>query len=90
MNYFLKTSQKDKVKLIKALELISKDEWDQAHEIAQQKEGDIAYDRIHALLHRIEGDKFNADYWYRRVGIKTPTCSFSQETKELLIYLKEE
>lgn len=42
--------------------------WDRAHEVAQSHEGMPAYDRLHALLHRIEGDEANAGYWYRRAG----------------------
>ncbi|GAB2575587.1 hypothetical protein [Spirosoma areae] len=40
--------------------------WEQAHTIAQSREGIQAYDRLHAYLHRKEGDRFNANYWYRR------------------------
>ena len=39
-----------------------------AHEIAQSNEGDPLYDWLHAVVHRIEGDDRNADYWYRRAG----------------------
>lgn len=42
--------------------------WEQAHQIAQQHEGTQAFDAIHALLHRIEGDTGNAAYWDRRAG----------------------
>ena len=42
--------------------------WQRAHELAQAQEGAPAYDRLHALLHRIEGDETNAAYWYRRAG----------------------
>lgn len=42
--------------------------WEQAHNIAQSQEGVPAYDRLHAYLHRKEGDRFNANYWYRRAG----------------------
>jgi hypothetical protein len=44
----------------------AKDDWEQAHNIAQSREGEQPYDRLHAYLHRKEGDKFNANYWYRR------------------------
>lgn len=43
-------------------------EWEQAHEICQSSEGVTAYDWIHALLHLIEEDESNANYWYRRAG----------------------
>ncbi|MGI9433327.1 MAG: hypothetical protein ACR2Q4_00585 [Geminicoccaceae bacterium] len=42
--------------------------WDAAHEVAQSREGEAAYDRLHAFLHRLEGDQSNAGYWYRRSG----------------------
>jgi hypothetical protein len=42
--------------------------WDKAHEICQAQEGTPAYDLVHGLAHRIEGDHANADYWYRRAG----------------------
>ena len=42
--------------------------WEQAHNIAQSREGEPPYDRLHAYLHRKEGDRFNANYWYRRAG----------------------
>lgn len=42
--------------------------WDRAHDLAQTHEGDLAHDRLHAFLHRVEGDSFNAAYWYRRSG----------------------
>lgn len=45
-------------------------EWEIAHNIAQSHEGQREFDHIHALLHRIEGDNFNAKYWYRRAGVE--------------------
>lgn len=41
--------------------------WDAAHNIAQDihtKTGSW----IHALLHVIEGDQWNADYWFAKAG----------------------
>ncbi|MEO1225485.1 MAG: hypothetical protein AAFX92_14785 [Pseudomonadota bacterium] len=43
-------------------------EWRTAHEICQSVDGDKAHDWVHALVHWIEGDQSNANYWYRRVG----------------------
>lgn len=43
-------------------------EMEAAHEICQRYEGTAPFDWIHALVHRIEGDQPNADYWYRRAG----------------------
>ncbi len=45
-------------------------EWERAHEICQSSEGVPAFDRVHALAHWIEGDRANADYWYRRAGTR--------------------
>ena len=44
------------------------DQWNEAHQIAQSREGTPAYDWVHAWLHRVEGDPGNAAYWYRRAG----------------------
>jgi hypothetical protein len=58
--------------------------WQRAHQLAQQHEGETAYDRLHALLHRIEGDDANAAYWYRRSGEAVFSGSVAKEV-ELLI-----
>jgi hypothetical protein len=50
-----------------SLWLAKKGEWDAAHNIAQDihtKTGSW----IHALLHVIEGDQWNADYWFTKAG----------------------
>ena len=41
--------------------------WDRAHSLVDQV-GGIEAARVHAYLHRKEGDLWNADYWYRRAG----------------------
>lgn len=87
MNSFLKITETDRTALVRALEFILEDEWDEAHEIAQEKEGNPAYDRVHALLHRMEGDEFNAKYWYSRVGLKLPDTTIEKEAKDLLDFL---
>ena len=43
-------------------------EVEEAHRICQMHEGEELFDWVHALVHRIEGDDGNADYWYRRAG----------------------
>lgn len=68
---------------LKALWYEKKKDWDKAHTIAQ----DI-HDRdgswIHAYLHRVEGDEWNAGYWYSRAGKKMPDFSTSEEWEELV------
>jgi hypothetical protein len=52
--------------LLTALWHAARNDWDAAHDIAQSREGTLAYDALHAYLHRVEGDDWNAGYWYRR------------------------
>ncbi|HIE54045.1 MAG TPA: hypothetical protein EYP90_02495 [Chromatiaceae bacterium] len=42
-------------------------DWDRAHEIVQEMD-DFDAARIHAYLHRKEGDVWNSRYWHRRAG----------------------
>jgi hypothetical protein len=53
--------------LIQAIDLALADQWDQAHKIVQNIENKTAY-WIHAVLHKIEGDRDNSMYWYSRAG----------------------
>ena len=54
--------------LLNAIDLALANQWDAAHEIVQQHEGDSTAAWIHAVLHKIEGDESNSRYWYRRAG----------------------
>jgi hypothetical protein len=60
-----------------------KGDWHQAHELCQQ-EGTASGDRIHAYLHRKEGDEGNASYWYQRAGESKPSCSLEDEWTALV------
>jgi hypothetical protein len=53
--------------------------WDDAHKIAQEKEGEPDFDWVHAYLHRVEGDLSNAGYWYRRCDRTPATGSLDAE-----------
>ena len=44
-----------------------KGQWDEAHSIAQDIHTSMG-SWIHALLHVIEGDQWNADYWFNKAG----------------------
>ena len=58
-------------------------DWAKAHAIAQ----DIATvwgSRIHAYLHRKEGDLANADYWYSRARRERPQLSLKEEWREMV------
>jgi hypothetical protein len=52
----------------KAVELALAGDWQAAHLIAQDHEGERLANWIHAVVHRMEGDDSNAEYWYRRCG----------------------
>lgn len=57
-------------------------EWHRAHDLADHIGGRKA-DRIHAYLHRKEGDLGNARYWYRRIGESYPIMSLDEEWEML-------
>jgi hypothetical protein len=43
-------------------------DWQGAHAVAQDHEGEPLANWLHAVVHRMEGDLGNASYWYRRCG----------------------
>jgi hypothetical protein len=61
-----------------ALTLDRAGQWEAAHERAQAPET-VETNRVHAYLHRKEGDASNARYWYRRVDEPMPECSLDEE-----------
>ncbi len=68
---------------LQALWWLLRGDWARAHECVQQHEGEPDCDRVHAHLHRQEGDLANAGYWYRRAGT-TPSKVSLEEEWELL------
>ncbi len=71
-----------------AMDYDQQGEWDRAHEVVQNIEHELAC-RIHAYLHRKEGDMDNALYWYRRIGLEPFQGSLSSEQKDILQRLAE-
>ena len=53
--------------LVQAIDLALANEWERAHKIVQGIKDEGAY-WIHAVLHKIEGDRSNSMYWYSRAG----------------------
>ena len=51
--------------LARAVELLESGAWQQAHEIVQLEESELAA-WLHGIVHTLEGDLDNARYWYRR------------------------
>jgi hypothetical protein len=60
-----------------------KGDWDTAHKLVQQDEGEPRHDWVHAHLHRVEGDLANAGYWYRRAGKAAATGSTDAEWQSI-------
>jgi hypothetical protein len=50
-----------------AIDLALNGKWDAAHTIVQELNGELPA-WIHAVLHKIEGDLGNSQYWYRRAS----------------------
>ena len=54
--------------LLRAIDLALDGQWDAAHGIVQEFDSDRTASWIHAVLHKIEGDRSNSLYRYRRAG----------------------
>lgn len=60
-----------------------KGDWDRAHGIVQQHEGQPDCDWVHGYLHRQEGDTLNAGGWYRRAGQSLPSVPLPEEWERI-------
>ena len=58
----------------------AQDDWDTAHDYAQQR-SDAESAWVHAYLHRKEGDVNNANYWYVRANRTLPHQRLAEEWK---------
>ena len=66
----------------RVLWLDERGDWAGAHDLAQSlPDPDGA--RLHAYLHRVEGDLPNARYWYRRAGVAEFDGSLAEERRTL-------
>jgi hypothetical protein len=67
---------------LRALALLSAGDWDGAHALVQDDpSAEAAW--VHAHLHRADGDRANARYWYERAG--RPEASGDLEAERHLI-----
>jgi hypothetical protein len=68
---------------LRALWFAAKDDWETAHDLVQELP-DRQAAHIHAYLHRVEGDIWNADYWYQRAGRTRPEISHEAEWDQIV------
>lgn len=68
---------------LQALWFDGKDDWEKAHDLIDHL-GDPASARVHAYLHRVEGDLWNARYWYGRANAPEFTGTLEEEWSSLL------
>ncbi len=74
--------------LLQALLLDAAGDWDSAHNLAQgENNPDGSW--VHAYLHRKEGDRGNAGYWYRSAGKNMPDLSLEEEWEYIAMALLE-
>jgi len=75
--------------LLGAVDRAIEGDWEAAHRIVQDLDGDAVAAWIHAVVHRMEGDAENALYWYRRCGRRlredVSTKAELQEIKTVLL-----
>jgi hypothetical protein len=69
--------------LLAAVDRALAGDWQAAHAVAQEHEGETLADWLHAVAHRMEGDVANARYWYRRCGREPRESSFEPELREI-------
>ena len=70
--------------LLVALWWDRKGDWDRAHAIAQENHTRNG-SKVHAYLHRVEGDLWNAGYWYEKANTVLPDSMSLEEECERLI-----
>ncbi|MCL7987941.1 hypothetical protein M8998_08320 [Sphingobacterium sp. lm-10] len=68
---------------LKALWYDGKGDWNTAHALVDQL-NDQAAAHVHAYLHRVEGDQWNANYWYGRAKQPPFEGSLAQEWEALV------
>ena len=57
--------------LAEAVAFLEAGDWEAAHTIAQADESELG-SWAHGIVHMMEGDLSNADYWYRKAGRPRP------------------
>lgn len=72
---------------VQALWYDAKGDWKNAHDLIDHLNDKVSA-HVHAYLHRVEGDLWNARYWYNRAKQPEFTGSLEAERNQLLeLYL---
>ena len=71
---------------LRALWFEAKGDWESSHDIAQDMHNELG-SWMHAYLHRKEGDRFNAGYWYRQARRNYPEISLDAELREMVRFV---
>lgn len=71
---------------LKSLWFDAKGDWESSHDIAQEMHNSLG-SWIHAYLHRKEGDRFNAGYWYRQANRPFSKLSLEDELREIVEFV---
>ena len=69
---------------LQALWYTAKGDWDRAHRIVQDIDSIMAA-RVHAYLHRQQGENWNARYWHRRAGTAMPSGQSLEAEWDMLV-----
>ena len=69
---------------MQAIDLARNNDWDASHRLIQAHDDPLAC-LIHGYLHRVEGDLWNARYWYNRAGEAMPENSLEEEFERLTL-----
>lgn len=68
---------------LRALWHDARGDWDEAHRIAQDIDDETGA-WVHAYLHRKEGDRENATYWYQRARKPIATDALEAEWRRIV------
>ena len=71
---------------LKAIWYDAAGDWEASHNIAQDMHDKMG-SWLHAYLHRKEGDRFNAGYWYRLADRPFPKKSLEDELREIVEFI---
>jgi hypothetical protein len=71
---------------LQALWREAKGDWDGAHAIVRSNKSK-ASSRVHAYLHRKEGDIANSKFWHERAGSMLPDVPVEKEWEMLVVSL---